>query len=338
MSCPLLKGRLPDGASWYTIPPRILNKSMDTADHRTGQRSLGSTAADLPRLVRIPWRLFVLSCRGFIRDRCFDHAILIAFYALFSFVPLLIIMIVAAHKFLGSMEAAYEGTLGYTRDFVIQTDPTFIYNARSFLEGMGHYRTAGLILSLLIATAVFSKIETALNVIMHVKRRKHFILRKLMELMLILGGTFCLLLSFILTSVATAVEGFLEYHLASTPLLVPPEWMEQAQGFFFGMFLPYAFSVVFFAAIYKFVPNTYVSSRVAFSAAIVASLLWEAVKRLFTYYVSNIALYGRMYGQLESFIVFAVWVDLTAIILLWGAELAHAINRMVLPFKSFESR
>ncbi|MBI2840767.1 MAG: YihY/virulence factor BrkB family protein [Acidobacteria bacterium] len=286
--------------------------------------------------LRLPFFLVRQSCRNFMSDRCFDHAVLIAFYAIFSFVPLLIVLITAANKFLGSMEAAYEGTLGYTRDFVIQTDPTFIFNAQSFLQSMGRYRIPGLVLSLIIATAVFSKIEAAMNHIMKVNKRKPFILRKLLEITLILGGSLFLILSFVLTSVATAVEGFLDYHLASAPMLVPPHWMEQVQGFLLGILLPYLFSVVFFAAIYKFVPNRYVPSRVALTAAVVTSILWESAKRVFTWYVSNLALYGRMYGQLESFIVFAIWVDLSSIILLWGAEFAYALNHVVLPFKSLQ--
>lgn len=277
------------------------------------------------------------SCRNFVRDRCFDHAVLIAFYAIFSFVPLLIVLITAAQKFLGSMEEAYEGTLGYTRDFIIQTDPTFIYNAKNFLESMGRYRVPGLVLSLVIATAVFGKIDAALNHIMRVEKRKHFILRKLLEITLILGGTLFLILSFVLTSVATAVESFLDHHLSSAPLMVPPHWMEEAQGFVVGILLPYVFSVVFFAAIYKFVPNRYVPSRVALTAAIVTSILWEMVKRVFTWYVGNVALYGRMYGELESVVVFAIWVDLSSIILLWGAELAHSLNQVFLPFKDLQN-
>ncbi len=296
----------------------------------------GVKAVEVLRPLRLAWVLVRQSTRNFFHDQCFDHAALISFYAIFSFVPLLIVLIVAAQKFFGSMAAAYEGTLAYTRDFIIQTDPSFIYNARNFLESLGRYRNAGMVASILIATAVFSKIDAALNQIMQVKKRKHFLLRKLMEAGLILGGTCCLILSFVLSSIAATVEGFLNYHLASTPLLVPPHWMEEAQGLLFGILLPYLFSVLFFAAIYKFVPNTYVPSKVAFIAAFVASFLWETVKRAFTWYVANLALYGRMYGELESVVVFAIWVDFSAIIMLWGAELAHSLNRLILPFKSLD--
>jgi len=293
--------------------------------------------SDALKPARLVWFLVRQSTRNFVHDRCFDHAALISFYAIFSFVPLLAVLIIAAQKFLGSMVAAYEGTLAYTRDFIIQTDPSFIYNARSFLESLGRYRTAGVIGSVIIAMAVFSKIEEALNRIMEVKKRKHFIMRKILEVMLILGGTFCLILSFVISSVAATAERFLDYHLASTPLLVPPHWMEQAQGFLFGMLLPFLFSVLFFSAIYKFVPNTYVPSKVALTAGLVASVIWELVKRLFTWYIANIAIYGRMYGELESFIVFVIWVDLSALIMLWGAELAHSINRLVLSFQSLDA-
>ncbi|MEW6369182.1 MAG: YihY/virulence factor BrkB family protein [Acidobacteriota bacterium] len=288
------------------------------------------------RALQLTWVVVRQSTRGFIHDRCFDHAALIAFYAIFSFIPLLIVLIMAAQKFLGSVAGAYEGTLSYTRQFVIQTDPSFILNAKSFLEGLGQYRTVALILSLVIATGVFGKIEAAMNEIMQVKKRKHIILRKLLEMALIAGGTLCLILSFILTSVAAAVESFLEFHLASTPLLMPPQWMEQAQGFLFGWLLPCLFTVLFFAAIYKFVPNTYVPAKVAFTAAIIASILFEFTKRIFTWYVSNLALYGRIYGQLESLIVFAIWVYLSSIVMLLGAEVAHSVNRLVLPLKSLE--
>ncbi len=64
--------------------------------------------------------------------------------------------------------------------------------------------------------------------------------------------------------------------------------------------------------------------RVALIGGVVAGTLWNILKVGFTYYISHLASYTRTYGALATLIVFLLWINLSASILLWGGELAAA--------------
>ena len=60
---------------------------------------------------------------------------------------------------------------------------------------------------------------------------------------------------------------------------------------------------------------------------IVAVLLWLAVSGLFALYVANFSSYNKTYGALASVIVFLVWLWLTNVAILFGAELNAELER-----------
>lgn len=60
---------------------------------------------------------------------------------------------------------------------------------------------------------------------------------------------------------------------------------------------------------------------------IVAVVLWIVVSGLFGFYVSNFSSYNKTYGALGSVVVFLVWLWLTNIVILLGAELNAELER-----------
>jgi membrane protein len=58
----------------------------------------------------------------------------------------------------------------------------------------------------------------------------------------------------------------------------------------------------------------------ALTGALIATGLWQAAQVGFAYYVRNLAHYEGLYGALEGVIVLALWLELSASIVLFGAE------------------
>ncbi|HJW58254.1 MAG TPA: YhjD/YihY/BrkB family envelope integrity protein, partial [Actinomycetota bacterium] len=61
--------------------------------------------------------------------------------------------------------------------------------------------------------------------------------------------------------------------------------------------------------------------------ALVAVVLWVAVSAGFSWYVSNFGSYGQTYGSLGAVIVLLLWLWLSALAALIGAELDAEIER-----------
>lgn len=97
---------------------------------------------------------------------------------------------------------------------------------------------------------------------------------------------------------------------------------------------PVLVGVAVLAAVYILVPNARVRRRAAFGGALVAVLLWLAAKWAFALYVNRLVLNGNLYGILGAFPLFMMWLNLSWMIFLFGAELTHTaanLGRMYRP-------
>lgn len=85
--------------------------------------------------------------------------------------------------------------------------------------------------------------------------------------------------------------------------------------------------------IYYFVPNAKVRLRDVWLGAILAGGLWRLAFAAFSWYVRDISRFSSIHGSIAAVVVFLVWVYLSAVILLYGAEVsaAHARLRKNLP-------
>jgi membrane protein len=82
--------------------------------------------------------------------------------------------------------------------------------------------------------------------------------------------------------------------------------------------------------VYRFVPNTPVTWADVWPAALLVTLTFEGGKRLFLWYVETQALasYSLTYGPLAAVMVLLLWVYLSAVMLLAGAEMASEYRRL----------
>jgi membrane protein len=80
--------------------------------------------------------------------------------------------------------------------------------------------------------------------------------------------------------------------------------------------------VLFLCLIYKFAPaRPRPRFRWVLPGAMVATVLWLIASWGFSYYVSNFGSYGEVYGSISAVVVLMLWLLLTSLIILVGAEL-----------------
>jgi membrane protein len=78
------------------------------------------------------------------------------------------------------------------------------------------------------------------------------------------------------------------------------------------------FSFLFY--LYRVMPRRVVTTRNALAGAALGTGLWELARLGFTYYVRHVARYAGLYGALEAIIVLALWLELSASIILYCGE------------------
>jgi len=90
--------------------------------------------------------------------------------------------------------------------------------------------------------------------------------------------------------------------------------------------MPLLLSVAAFTLIYAAVPNTRVPLRHALAGGLFTAVLFEAAKQVFGLYVSYFPSYQLIYGAFAAVPLFLLWIYLSWMIVLFGAELVCGLS------------
>lgn len=233
----------------------------------------------------------------------------IAYYALFSFFPLLLVLMSFSSFALDTAEVEQiiqdfvKSSLPVAADLV-QANVERILAARSTV---GILAVAGLLWS---ASGVFSAIYRAVNRAWGNSRARFFWADKIFGLVVVL--VFGLLL--VVTTLASTIFSVLQSWI--------PSFLVNAAGLWrwLSTLLPPLVTAATFIMLYRIIPRNGVTWRDVWLGGLVAGLVWEAARRLYAWYLSNVASYSLIYGSVGAIIGFLLWAYLSAMILLLGAE------------------
>jgi len=270
---------------------------------------------------RVAWRAFM----RFQDHNGPDRAAAVAYYTLLSLLPLLIFLISLGVAVAGSFEAAYQGSLLLVRGVVIHLDAPSLEALRSFVEHSRKFRWPGLFLLAWTSRRIFASLFSALERVFGVPGRS-FAKHNLVALSMVLITGVAVLLTMAFTLVAATSEGLILRFRASGEL--------KAVGFLLGTLLPIAITFGFFFLVYRFVPRRVTTSGNAALGALLATILWEAAKSAFAWYVRNVARFGGVYGALEGIIVLAIWLELSVSIILYCGEIVALLIHQKAPAAS----
>jgi len=268
-------------------------------------------------------RHVVRAVSNFHRDRCFDRAAVIAYFALLSFLPLAVVLVAVGALLLGSVEAAERGTELLLRNVLYALPPQVMTQVKSLQQGIW----SGLFylpIAVWSASTVFNKIEAGLNHVFEVEQPRHWALRKLLAFGVVGLLSVLLVAAMVVGGILATVDRFID--VSALAALRDAPVYHTVNGFVSRYLVPWLIAVLTFFLVYWIVPARKVPAGAAFTAAFIAGTLWEGLKIGLTYYASHIASYTRTYGALATVVIFLLWVNLSAVLLLWGGELAAVLS------------
>ncbi len=104
------------------------------------------------------------------------------------------------------------------------------------------------------------------------------------------------------------------------------EWLAQVPwlGATVVHLLPFVILSLGFAAFYALIPNTKVHFRAALFGGVIGGSLWQLNNLLSVLYVSQVMSYTNIYGSLGIFPLFLIGMYFSWLIMLFGAQVAHA--------------
>jgi membrane protein len=262
------------------------------------------------KLGRTAWR----ALDRFLAHNGPDRAAAVAYYTLLSLLPLVIFVVSVGVAFYGSFDAAYQGSLILFGGLVVHLDQHDLDAVRDFVERSVRFRWPGVLLLAWTSKRVFSSLLSAMEAVFEVPPRG-FARGNLMSLAMVLITSIGLLATLALTLFIATAQGLLmRYAPFAAGALHSLTVLLLTRG------LPAFITLGFFFIVYRVVPHRVMRARYALAGAVLATVLWEAAKAGFAYYVTNLAHYAGLYGAFEGVIVLALWLELSASIALYSGE------------------
>ena len=264
------------------------------------------------------WKLITQTVDEWQQDEAPRMGASLAYYALFSLAPLLVIVIfiigfVYKGDTVGHIQRQIQSLIG--RD-VATTVALAIHNASTFGHGIIATIISFAVLSL-GATGVFSELHTAMNKIWKVRRRQSgFIVgvlkEKFVAFTMVLGIAFLLLISMIISAVLSALTAYFSYLLPGADFL----WHIADLVVSFGVV------TLLFALLFRYVPDEHVTWKDVWIGASATAILFDLGKFLIGFYIGETSI-GSMFGAAGSVVVILAWVYYSSQLVFLGAEFTH---------------
>jgi YihY family inner membrane protein len=247
----------------------------------------------------------------------------VAYYALLSLVPLLILVVLALTQIFD--EARVLGTIGASLEFVVPGQSrALVDELRTFLAHRDVVGWLLVALMLFFSSLAFSVLESAMSVIFFHRvptRRRHFLISAVIPYLFMLSLAVGLLIVTIISG-AIAQLGTRSVVLLGQPLLL--DLFSSRLLYLLGV----AGEVFLLTAIYLVMPVGRLSLRHALIGGIAATLLWEITRHVLVWYYSTISQIQLVYGSLTTSIAVLLSVEIGAIVLLLGAQIIAEYERI----------
>lgn len=266
-------------------------------------------------LWNIPARMEV-AIGNFNRARAGEAAASIAYYALFSLFPLLLLFI-AGGSYVLERDQVTQLVIQYIGSALPVSSNILAENVERALDARGPIGITGFIGLLWAAIGVFSAVAINVNLAWSNARSRNFFQKRLIGLLMIFMLVALLLVSLVVNGL---INLFITFS-GTFAIDVAPYRID----FWALVSTLVSWSLLFlmFVALYRFVPTTRSTWRAAFWGAITATLLSLLATRLFSWYLSvGLANYELVYGSLGTIVALMFLIYILAWITLFGAHLA----------------
>jgi membrane protein len=272
-------------------------------------RAAAPPTARRPDVVLRLLRFLVAVARRFYGDQCFVRASALAYTSLLSIVPLLAVMF-AVLKGLGVQRRLEPLLLSRLSLDPATTQSIIGYIDQTNVRALGALGAAALLLTVV---GVLGSIEAGFNHIWRV-RQGRALWRKVTDYLgVVLLTPFLLLVAVAITS-SLQVQRVLEWVTATD--YVGGALLQSLR------LVPIVFNAVALAVLYAVLPNRRQSAAAVLLGAAVAGAAWQLVQWTYVTLQIGVAQYNAIYGALSQLPVTLVWLYVSWIVVLAGAELA----------------
>jgi membrane protein len=263
------------------------------------------------------WRAFL----GLVTRNDLTHAASIAYYALLSLFPFLLLLI-SIFGMVTADEDDRARVLGFffryfPARFDFLTDQLDAFRAERVRIGL-----AGGLALVWASLGFFGAVTSAVNEAWGVEKQRSFWKHRLVSFLMLVAASTAMAMGLLFVSfLQVAASSRLGQLLANAP------WVIGLQALVFRylalLVLMFGIGLVFY-----FIPNARTRFRDVWVGAILTALLWRAALSGFSWYLRQNQSLSMIHGSIAAVVVFLLWVYISSVILMYGVEFTAAYARL----------
>ncbi|MCD6234753.1 MAG: YihY family inner membrane protein [Candidatus Marinimicrobia bacterium] len=285
-------------------------------------------------IYKVDW-VSTITFKKFTNDLCFEQAASLAFITVISLIPLSVLFFSIA----GALGVGQE-IINYVQDRVFPfVAPEFQQELSSWLNTYisptafrgiksGIVNLIAIFSLLLAAMAVFVMAERVFNHIWKVQEKRSYIQKIVAFWVVLTTSPFLILMSIWLMNYINPPGGMIDQ-------LIQSSWFFRLM---YNNLVPLGISFTAFTLAYIIVPSTAVKFKYAAWGGLITAMLWELSKKTFYLYVAQVGHVTNFYKSLATIPLFLMWVYLTWVLVLWGAELSHTFQNIQILRRIYENQ
>lgn len=275
------------------------------------------------RILKRPLHFLRLTLASFNRNQGLLLAGAVAYYALLSLVPLLILAVIVLSHFVAQDELL--AVLAHYLEWLVPSQSTaFLGDLAQFLDNRFAIGSVLLATMIFFSSIAFSALEKAMVVIFPHRtsmRRRHALVSVLMPYLFVLLLGVALLA---VTLVSAAIQALAQESLVVGGHAISLRGLSGVLLYLVGVLT----EVLILTAIYSIIPRGGLPLRHALIGGVIAAACWEAIRHGLVWYFTHLSKASVVYGSLTTAVVTLFSMEIAATVLLFGAQVISEYERM----------
>jgi membrane protein len=249
------------------------------------------------------------------------HAAAIAYYALLSFFPFLLLVF----SLLGSITADDNDRIAVLT-FIFRYFPTQFDFVNAQLDAFGEKRIqlgmAGALALIWASLGVFGAITSGVNEAWGVEQQRSFWKHRMVSFLMLVAAGLVMIIALLLVGAVKVAEAS-----SFGVMLARFGWLAVFQTLT-ADYLATVLLILGVGLVYYFIPNAKTRFRDVWVGAALTGILWRIAFDGFSWYVSRNTSMTMIHGSIAAVVVFLFWVFVSAIILMYGVEFTATYARL----------
>lgn len=250
---------------------------------------------------------------GFMDDNLTSYAAALTYNCILAAVPVLAIIFAVARGF--NFGSIIEDQLRSNLSVNSELADTILGFVNSYLAHThsGIFLGVGLLVLLYTVIMLTSNIETAFNTMWHVRSSRN-IYRRVIDYVTVFA---------ILPLMIVVTSGFSIFMVTLTSFFSDYQILSNTMEFVIQV-APMLLWCMAFVLLYKLMPNTHVKWTAVLVPGIVVGALFQLLQYLYIHYQIVLSSYNAIYGTFAALPMFMLWMNISWILILTGAQMSYA--------------